>query len=281
MSLKAYVKKLRWAARRLSLPVPRDALVLEIGSGHNPYPRSNVLVDYEEDDTERQGHLFVDRPAVLAPGEDLPFKDRAFDFVVASHVLEHARKPERFISEMERVAGAGYIEVPVGIRERIGPGLIHRLAISLVDERLVVYKKRAAVDDPALNLAFTSAWQDSKGYVRFREENPEAFSIRFYWKGCIPYEIVNPEVDCGWGVQECVTEERKDLGQRPLHWRVLRHLARWIWGARNSPPPLLELLRCPNCRSENLRHVDSGVECQACGSGYPRRPSGAIDMRLR
>jgi len=36
--------KLRWSLRRLHVPVPKDALVLEVGAVGNPYPRSRDAV---------------------------------------------------------------------------------------------------------------------------------------------------------------------------------------------------------------------------------------------
>ena len=36
---------LAWSLRRLYVPIPSGALVLDIGSGDNPYPRANVLLD--------------------------------------------------------------------------------------------------------------------------------------------------------------------------------------------------------------------------------------------
>jgi len=58
-----------WAFRRFHSPVPRDALVLEVGSGGNPYPRSNVLLDAYESTRERHwAPLTSDRPTVLYSG---------------------------------------------------------------------------------------------------------------------------------------------------------------------------------------------------------------------
>lgn len=37
------LKKLRWSLRRLHVPVSKNALVLEVGAGGNPYPRANVV----------------------------------------------------------------------------------------------------------------------------------------------------------------------------------------------------------------------------------------------
>ena len=105
--------------------------MLEVGSGGSPYLRSNVLCDpflvshdrfYEE--------LITDRITVNAFAEKLPFKDNSFDFVIASHVLEHSDNPEQFIKEIQRVAKAGYIEVPDAFYERLTHFKFHRLEIT-------------------------------------------------------------------------------------------------------------------------------------------------------
>src|SRR5579872_6345456 len=73
---------LAWPLRRLHVPVTTDALVLEVGSGGNPFPRSNVLLDAYEASRERNYQPLVnDRPTVLGLVENMPFRDGAFDFV--------------------------------------------------------------------------------------------------------------------------------------------------------------------------------------------------------
>ena len=129
--LKLKLDKLAWSFRRLHVPVDKDALVLEVGSGGNPYFRSNVLIDAYYDTRERHyAKLIYDRPTVLGFVENLPFKDNSFDFVIASHVLEHSKDPAKFLSEIQRVAKAGYIEVPDAFFERLACYLDHRLEIT-------------------------------------------------------------------------------------------------------------------------------------------------------
>jgi ubiquinone/menaquinone biosynthesis C-methylase UbiE len=71
-----------------------------------------VLLDAYESTPERIEHgLTKDRPLVMGLAENLPFKDKSFDFVIASHVLEHSSDPERFLKELSRVAKGGYISI--------------------------------------------------------------------------------------------------------------------------------------------------------------------------
>jgi ubiquinone/menaquinone biosynthesis C-methylase UbiE len=112
----------------LKLPVKPTDLVLEIGSGHNPHPRSDILADRElKDDTERQRQrLRIDRPLVIADGQRLPFQDTSFDFVYCAQVLEHTQDPLQFVRELGRVSKKGLIVVPRITRERLFGWPYHR-----------------------------------------------------------------------------------------------------------------------------------------------------------
>ena len=117
--------------RRFHVPVSPKDLVLEVGSGGNPYFRSNVLLDAYLDTRQRHhAPLISDRKTVIGLVENLPFKDKSFDFIIASHVLEHSSEPEKFLTELQRVGKAGYIEVPDALMERLNPYIDHRLELA-------------------------------------------------------------------------------------------------------------------------------------------------------
>ena len=56
---------------------------------------------------------------VLIQGKDLPFKDNQFDFVFASHVIEHVEDVAYFIKEIQRISKKGYIELPSMLEDNI------------------------------------------------------------------------------------------------------------------------------------------------------------------
>src|SRR6059058_2170825 len=50
--------------------------------------------------------------------EPWPFADKQFDFAICSHTLEDIRDPIWVCQELQRVAKAGYIEVPSRLEEQ-------------------------------------------------------------------------------------------------------------------------------------------------------------------
>lgn len=91
--------------------------VLDLGSGHHPFPGATHLSDISLTDGSigRAGGQFKnprDLPCFECRAEDLPFADGEFDFLYCSHVLEHSTDPLRACEEIMRVARRGYIETP-------------------------------------------------------------------------------------------------------------------------------------------------------------------------
>jgi SAM-dependent methyltransferase len=83
------------------------------GSAHNPFGLDTLNVDrLHHTDTmfepyaKEQLHLCgeVMPVDVIAPGDKLPFKNKSFDFVISSHVIEHFYDPIAALKEWARVA---------------------------------------------------------------------------------------------------------------------------------------------------------------------------------
>lgn len=260
---------LAWSLRRLHVPVPASALVLEVGSGGNPYFRANVLIDAYEATRERHYvPLVADRPTVLGFVESLPFKDKVFDFVIASHVLEHSVDPKRFLSELERVAKAGYIEVPDALMERLNPYLDHRLEITERDGRLVIRKKKAWRTDPELvELYEHGAHKVIAG--KAIPTHPFEFHVRHYWNDRIRYEILNDGDDAAWPAPPSNVTPRETSLRAKVQAAVLQAIRRlFSQSKRNHTLDVVSLLRCPNCQLGTLSREAGRLRCGACGVNY-------------
>ena len=119
-------------------------LVLEVGSGDMPYPRSDILCDrYPGKTPHRRSNskLVIDRPLVIADGERLPFKTKAFDYVIASHILEHVEHPRQFLAELQRVSKKGYLAFPSPLQERFYKNKPHKWYCSIAGKKLTLIKK--------------------------------------------------------------------------------------------------------------------------------------------
>jgi SAM-dependent methyltransferase len=267
-------KRLRWSLRRLHCPVSNDALVLEVGAGGNPYPRANVLLDAMEDTIERnEKNLITDRPLVLGLCESLPFKDKCFDFVIASHVLEHTDNPEKFLSELMRVSKAGYIETPEGWFEKMCAFTYHRLEVSNLNGKLLI-RKKSNWKPEEIALLWDSKLANSKPLHDFLVSNPDLNHMRFYWEHSIDFEVVNPEDDASWPYP---AEALENLDNRRLKKTIKSRIRdvyltsrRWLYSqnSRNKKINVYDLLACPNCLSSRLAIMVDNVNCNDCASVY-------------
>jgi len=266
------LSRTKWSLRRISIPIEDAALVLEVGSGGNPYPRSNVLLDAYEETRERFWvPLIHDRPTVLSFGENLPFKDKSFDYVIAAHVLEHTPYPEKFLAELQRVARGGYIETPDAFMERINPYKDHRLEVTVRDERLIIRKKPAWIYDVDL----VELYEKRAKCIITRETIPQhaaEFHTRYFWQDKIKFSIVNPEVDATWTPPSpSLDTPPGKLGIKAKCRLLLLSLIRtWFsQGSRNAKLDILPLMRCPKCHSENLeRLLAAEIVCKGCDAHY-------------
>lgn len=172
------------------LHIKRSDLVLEIGSGNRPRKRANILCDkYIDDNTERssQENIVIDRrPFLVADGLALPFKDRSFDYVFTSHILEHVEDPHKFIAELERVAAAGYIETPSELAERIFGWPFHRWIVRLEGDTIVMRPKARDCD---FGDHFHRMYAEDHLFGEFVDSHMKDFYVQYEWKESIKLRI--------------------------------------------------------------------------------------------
>lgn len=262
-----------WSLRRLHCPVDKNALVLEVGSGASPYYRANVLCDaYEETQERFFTPLVHDRPTILAFVEQLPFKDNSFDFVIASHVLEHSTEPEKFLSEIQRVGKAGYIEVPDAFMERLTHYGFHRLEITDSGGELIIRKKKNHIQDEEVVELFCNKAQPI--FPKWASRFPFHFHVRYYWEkknGGIKYKIINPDCLSNWaGPQAVATDHSPRLPISALLKRQTLAIIRKLFSqnSRNKSIDLLKLLQCPHCHGKEFKLDGVHAVCVNCHATY-------------
>ena len=89
--------------------------ILDIGCGYKAHKNATVIADIKD-----FSNFYKNKKFVQIKEKKLPFKDKEFDFVIASHVIEHVDDFEFFIKELERISSKGYIELPT----RLGDNLV-------------------------------------------------------------------------------------------------------------------------------------------------------------
>lgn len=220
--------------------------------------------------------LIKDRPLVLGLCEELPFKDKSFDFIIASHVLEHTADPERFLNELMRVGKAGYIETPEGWFEKMCAFTYHRLEVSANQEKLFVRKKPSWKPDEIATL-WDVKLATSKQLFDFLRINPDLNHLRFYWKDHIDYEIANTETSAEWPYPEeasinsnALISSNVTFVQRVRKWYLSTRRKLLSQKTRNANINILELVRCPTCHYDKLElaprppHRNGGLSQSLC-----------------
>ena len=88
--------------------------ILDIGCGYNANKFATIICDVQD-----LSKHYIDKKFIRLIEKKLPFKDNEFDFVIASHVMEHVEDIEFFITELERVSKKGYIELPTMLEDNL------------------------------------------------------------------------------------------------------------------------------------------------------------------
>tara|TARA_B100001123_G_scaffold120881_1_gene140722 strand:+ start:590 stop:1204 length:615 start_codon:yes stop_codon:yes gene_type:complete len=89
--------------------------ILDIGCGYSANKNATTVADVKD-----LSNYYKDKHFIQILDKKLPFKDKEFDYVIASHVIEHVDDFEFFIKELERISTRGYIELPT----RLGDNLV-------------------------------------------------------------------------------------------------------------------------------------------------------------
>lgn len=131
-----------------TVKIEKNWLVLDVGSGHNPNQRADILLDNEiKSSIHRSGKeakIDTNKCFLIADVLSLPLKDKSIDYVIASHIAEHINNPEVFCNELSRVGKRGYIETPSKICEILLNEPFHILFVYRKKTKLIFERKKKA-----------------------------------------------------------------------------------------------------------------------------------------
>ena len=159
--------------------------VLDIGCGYGANKYATTICDI----LDLSDH-YKDKTFIKINEKKLPFKDKEFDFIIASHVAEHVEDISYFLNELARVGKKGYIEVPTKLEDNLvfenKKAHIWHLVFDDVNNKLNISKKIQYIE-PILTVSTIKKFND---YFR------ESLIIELWWEDSIEFNIVenNPRI---------------------------------------------------------------------------------------
>ncbi|MEK9143478.1 MAG: methyltransferase domain-containing protein [Patescibacteria group bacterium] len=271
------------------MDIKRTDLVLEIGSGNNPNRRADILCDrFITSSHERAGgfSVVIDRPMVVADGMRLPFRDKTFDYVIASHIFEHMEDPAGFAREIMRVGKSGFIEVPSAISERVFGWDFHHWYCGLHGGVLTFTPKRKGERFGGFfhRLIAQSLW-----FRKSFEAHEDEWYTRMTWRNNIPLTVSRVAhtrasiADLDKRAWKLLAEAQSDLvidfifscqfllrRFKRKTYKLIR-LGKWemkkLFDARGVVYALSVLCVCPACHGHLIEHGKK-IQCEGCKAMY-------------
>jgi len=143
--------------------------IADIGCGYRANVNASVIADVQD-----LSDYYPNKKFIKIDEKKLPFKDKEFDFVIASHVIE-----------LERISSKGYIELP----SRLGDNLIfenrtdHIWWFTFDDiNNQIIASKRNQLIDPFMTVSMGK---------HFEKIFRESFVLELAWEEKIDYKIDN------------------------------------------------------------------------------------------
>lgn len=234
---------------------PKGGFVVEVGGGNNAHPASDVQFEkYPADDFERGGQVTLSTPLIVADGHHLPLADGCADYVIASHVLEHATDPVGFGAELGRIADAGYIQLPSRLAELTFGWPFHPWLVDLDADGTLVFHPRDGQVAPCgeyfheryATSGLTRLWWTSR---------MSDWHHTVHWQGA-------PRVRVAEAGATAAQTATFDLAETTAFLRAT------VAEPQVLSPAIRAALRCPSDGGA-LHDAGDALVCQTCVSSYP------------
>ena len=163
------IKRTNRLTQRKFLSENKNLKILDLGcSLVNYWKEANHFADIDDHGEEfKKRNLNYTK---IEPNKKLPFKDKEFDYIIASHVVEHVEDISYFLNELSRIGKRGYIEVPTPLWDNLvdGPHFVkygHKWWVTFDDNenKIIINKKINIVN------RFLSIEEHNKHMMWFRD----------------------------------------------------------------------------------------------------------------
>ena len=157
--------------------------ILDIGCGYTAHENANVICDVQD-----LSNFYKDREFIKLDNQTLPFKDKEFDFVIASHVIEHVHDVDNFIRELQRVSVKGYIELPTILEDNLvfenKKDHVWHMEFDDINNKLIISKKIQYLE-PILTVSSAK---------KFSEYFRQSLVLELFWEESIEFEIIKKDI---------------------------------------------------------------------------------------
>ena len=156
--------------------------ILDIGCGYTANKFATTICDVQD-----LSKFYNNRNFIKLESKHLPFKDNQFDFVIASHVMEHVEDLKFFIKELERVSKKGYIELPTKLEDNLvfenKKDHLWHMDFDDVNLKLLISKKIQFVE-PILTVSTIQ---------KLRDNFKSSLILELYWENNIEHDFIENE----------------------------------------------------------------------------------------
>ena len=158
--------------------------ILDIGCGYTAHSNASTICDVQD-----LSNLYKNKHFVKLTSKILPFKDKEFDFVIASHVIEHVEDVEFFMKELQRVSSKGYIELPTILEDNLvfENKKDHLWHMEFDDDKnQLIVSKKVQFLEPVLTVS------SAKKFLKYFRQS---LVIELFWENSIEFNIIEKNLE--------------------------------------------------------------------------------------
>lgn len=283
-----------------SLPVAPGEFVVDVGGGHRPFPRADVVFEkypFEEVHRVAAHGLVHSAPVMIADATKIPVPDNVAGLVFASHVIEHLPDPDAFLREVQRCSSRAYIEVPTLTRELMFAWGFHEWYVHIEGSHITFFRN----DIPQLMEDFfhrgydflADAWHMQRHELLNQWYHGPAADLTWEIAEQSAFEFAIARAPTGRAKVSAAPVDRvpyslRQIGvvaaEKLLPESVLRKALGAVRSRRTSSvkpvkQSLADRLMCISCDHAGLKLNGAELTCGSCGTTYRQR-NGLFDLDI-